>query len=391
MTPFWKLSAAGFAATAITYGPARMGFGLFLPQFKSEFEISTQTGGLVSSLGFLGFFMGLLISQAMTNRRGPRLSIMAGLLAATVGMGAVAAAPNLAILSLGVLLAMSSAGFSWAPFNNVIHRKVEDGARPAALSLVSTGTALGIAAAGAAALLLGIGGISWRLCWAAFAIASALALLGNWMALREVAGTPQAGPAQQWRQLLQASAMPLLGIGLSYGVTSAIYISFAADRIAQAGGVSGLPASTSGSLVFICYGLFGLLGLLTGRLKEVLGLPWLLRLLMLSCALSLGLLALMPTSSVGVVASAGLQGIYVMMMSAVLAFWSERLFPALPSLSFTIVLLAVAAGSVLGPAAAGLASDALGGSPAFLGTAAIAAATAIAFRSRHIRERPEAD
>ena len=68
MTPFWKLSAAGFAATAITYGPARMGFGLFLPEFRSVFSISIQQAGIIASLGFFGFFVGLLISQVMTAR-----------------------------------------------------------------------------------------------------------------------------------------------------------------------------------------------------------------------------------------------------------------------------------------------------------------------------------
>lgn len=388
MTPFWKISAAGFAATAITYGPARMGFGLFVPEFRSVFDLSTQTAGLVSSLGFFGFFAGLLVSQAMTTRRGPRLPVVAGLAAATLGTGIVAAAPNLPVLAIGVVLAMSTAGFSWSPFNNAIHRTVEDESRPAALSSVSTGTSLGIAAAGLTALAMSLGGLSWRICWAAFAIGSALALLGNWMALREVAGTPGPGGEQRWAVLLRSSAVPLLGIGLSYGITSAIYISFAADRIAQSGGVAGLPEKASGSLVFICYGGFGVLGLLTGRLKAVTGLPWLLRFLMLACALSFALPALWPASWPGVVLSAGLQGLYVMMMSAVLSFWSDRLFPSLPSQSFTAALLAVAAGSALGPAVAGLASDTFGAAQMFLGTAALAAATAVAFRDRHIWERP---
>jgi len=388
MKPFWKLSAAGFAATAIAYGPARMGFGLFLPQLKTAFPISTQTAGLVSSLGFFGFFAGLLISQAMTDRRGPRLPIVAGLVAATIGMGIVAAAPNLVVLSVGVLLAMSSAGFSWTPFNNAMHRTIDEGWRQAALSSVSSGTSLGIAAAGAAALAMNLSGISWRLCWAAFALASALALLGNWLALWEVAGTPGPTPAQGWRALLRPAFVPPLAIGLCYGTTSAIYISFAADRIAQAGGVAGLPADMSGNLVFICYGVFGLLGLVTGSAKAATGLPWLLRLLMLACALSFALAALWPTSWTGVILSAGLQGLYAMMMSAVLSFWSDRLFPALPSQSFTAVLLAVAAGSVVGPAVAGFVSDALSGASMFLGTAALAAATAALVRSRHISETP---
>lgn len=389
VTPFWRLSAAGFAATAITYGPARMGFGLFLPEFRAVFSISTQAAGVVSSLGFFGFFAGLLVSQFMTNHKGPRLPIGSGLILATVGIGTVAAAPNLFVLSLGVFLAMSSAGFSWTPFNNAIHRTVDDGSRPAALSLVSTGTSLGIAAAGAMALIMSFGGISWRLCWATFAIGSALSLLGNWLALRDVAGTPGPSQAQRWSVLFQPAAAPLFGMGLCFGTTSAIYISFATDRIAQAGGVAGLPANASGSLVFICYGVFGLLGLFTGGAKAATGLPWLLRLLFLAAALSLGLVAALPTSWTGVVLSAGLQGVNVMMMSAVLAFWSDRLFPALPSLSFTAVLLAVALGSVFGPIVAGFASDAFGAAPMFLGTAALAAATAAAVRSRHIRERPK--
>ncbi|WP_128292474.1 MFS transporter [Afifella aestuarii] len=388
MTPFWKLSAAGFAATAIAYGPARMGFGLFLPEFRSAFGISTQTAGLISSLGFFGFFAGLLISQAMTTRKGPRLPVISGLLAATIGTGIVAAASNFTVLSFGVLLAMSSAGFAWTPFNNAVHRTVDDWSRPTALSSVSTGTSLGVAAAGTAALIISISGISWRLCWAMFAIASALALAGNWAALREVAGTPGPGVAEQWRVLFRRSAMPLFGIGLCYGITSAIYISFAADRIAQAGGVAGLPRNTSGGLVFVCYGIAGLLGLCTANAKAMLGLAWLLRLLMLACALSFALIALWPTTSAGIILSAALQGLYVMMMSAALSFWSDRLFPSLPSKSFTAVLLAVATGSIVGPAIAGIASDAYGPMSMFLGSAALAAATAASFRSRHIWERP---
>ncbi|MGY6707448.1 MAG: MFS transporter [Rhizobiaceae bacterium] len=389
MTQFWKLSVAGFAATAITYGPARMGFGLFLPEFRTELAVSTQAAGLISSLGFLGFLAGLLVSQAMTNRDGPRRSIICGLAAATMGMAIIAAAPNVPVLALGVLLAMSSAGFAWSPFNNAINRKVETGSRPAALSLVSTGTSLGIAVAGASALLMGLGGLSWRLCWAVFALASAVALFFNWTALRPVAGTPGPGPVQPWSLLLrEPAARPLLGIGLCFGATSSIYISFAADRIVQAGGLAGLSANASSGVVFICFGFFGLVGLFTGAVSSAMGLPFILRTLLLACAVSLGLVALVPSDWAGVVFSAGLQGVYVMMMSAILAFWSERLFPAFPSQGFTAVLLAVAAGSVIGPAVAGLASDTLGPAPMFLGTAALAVVTAASFRTASIKQGP---
>lgn len=79
MSPFLKLSAAGFAATAISYGPARMGFGLFLAQFKEGFGISTTAAGLISAGGFAGFLLGLIGAYAATAWRGPRLPVILGL------------------------------------------------------------------------------------------------------------------------------------------------------------------------------------------------------------------------------------------------------------------------------------------------------------------------
>ncbi|CUH39857.1 Arabinose efflux permease [Jannaschia seosinensis] len=365
-----------------------MGFGLFVPEFRSVFSMSTSTVGIVSSLGFSGFFIGLLMAQMLLTRRGPELPVLTGLVAAAVGMGIVASAPNVPVLAFGVFLATSSAGFAWTPFNNAVHRKVRDEGRAVALSAISTGTGVGIAGAGFAALAMVLGGLSWQYCWTSFAVAAALALLGNRAALRSVENQSESGPRQGWRNLARLAAIPLFVIGFAYGTTSAIYISFAADHLVEAGGVPGIPVAATPALVYICYGLFGLAGLASAQIKAMTGLPMLLRLLMLAGAVSVALVAIAPGRWSGLVVSAGLQGVHVMMTSAVLAFWSERLFPTLPSLSFTAALLATAAGSVLGPALAGMASDALGAEAMFFGAAALPAVTALLLRDRHARERP---
>jgi predicted MFS family arabinose efflux permease len=365
-----------------------MGFGLFVPEFRSAFSMSTTAIGFVSSLGFLGFFLALLVAQALLTRRGPEAPVLAGLLAATLGMGIVAAAPNVLVLAAGVFLAATSAGFAWTPFNDAVHRKVWDQDRPTALSAVSTGTGIGIAAAGAAALVMVLTGLSWRICWTVFALAAALVLLVNWVALRPVGKSPERVPQGKWRDLLHPAARPLFVLAFVYGTTSAIYISFAADRVSEAGGLAGLPAAAAPAFVFIVYGLVGLTGLATDRVKARIGLPWLLRLLMAAGALSLALVAVTPANWAGVAVSAGLQGLHVMMTSAVLAFWSERLFPSLPSLSFTAALLATAAGSILGPAVAGLAAGAFGPWTMFLGAALLPALAACLLRGGHVRERP---
>jgi predicted MFS family arabinose efflux permease len=386
--PFWSLSAAGFAATAVAFGPGRMGFGLFVPEFRSAFSMSTSTVGFVSSLGFLGFFIGLLIAPSLLARQGPESPVLVGLAAATVGMGVVASAPNVPVVAVGVFLAASSAGLAWTPFNDAIHRKVKGDDRPAALSSVSTGTGVGIVLAGLAALVMVTGGLSWRICWAFFAGASACAFLSNWIALRGVEKDTEGKQEKEWRELAATAAIPIYAIGFAYGTNSAIYISFAADHLVEAGGVPGVPVGVTSALVYIFYGLFGLAGLLTGRIKDMIGLPMLLRVLMLAGALSLALVAIAPGTWAGLISSAGMQGIHVMMTSAVLAFWSERLFPSIPSVSFTAALLAAASGSVLGPAVAGLASSAFGADALFVGTAALPAATAILLRNRHAQELP---
>ncbi len=81
-------------------------------------------------------------------------------------------------------------------------------------------------------------------------------------------------------------------------------------------------------------------------------------------------------------------GVHVMMTSAILAFWSEQLFPFLLSLSFTAALLAMAAGSVVGPDLAGIMSDTFGAKAMFLSAAALPTITTILLRDRHIREVP---
>jgi predicted MFS family arabinose efflux permease len=388
MTYFHSLSAAGFAATAISFGPARMGFGLFVPQLRDEFSMSSTTIGLVSSLGFLGFFLGLTVVLYLLMRSGPVLPVLIGLTAATGGLAVVAVAPTLWTLAFGVFLAASSAGFAWTPFNDAVHRKVRDVDRPTALSEISTGTSVGIALAGLAAVVTVTTELGWRACWAFFAAVSALALAGNRFALRSI-DRDENGPMRSgWRDIVQPGAQPLFAVAFVLGTVSAIYISFAADHVRTAGGVPGVPASAAPGVLFIAMGAFGLGGLLTGRLRTRLGLPWLLRLLLLTGAGSAILVPLAATTWIGLVSSAGMQGVHIMMTSAVLAFWSEELFPDIPSLSFTGALLAMAAGSVLGPMVAGLLLDMIGATGTFLTVAALPLTTALLLRDEDASAKP---
>jgi predicted MFS family arabinose efflux permease len=78
----------------------------------------------------------------------------------------------------------------------------------------------------------------------------------------------------------------------------------------------------------------------------------------------------------------------IMMVSAVFSFWSVRLFPGRSTLGFTATLLAMAAGSVLGPVLAGLLSAAQGPVAMFLAAGLPPAAVAIWFGLKLRQPRP---
>ncbi|PZX10914.1 putative MFS family arabinose efflux permease [Palleronia aestuarii] len=387
MQTLTRIASAGSAATAIAFGPARIGFGLFLPQFRETFSISTGTAGLISSLSFATFFLALGCSYKLIARAGPRVPIVIGMIAATLGLAAVAAAPNTVVLAIGICLASASAGFSWTPFNNAAQRVLYERDRPGALSVISSGTAIGVLLAGLLALSLAFFGYGWRAVWAVFAAGAAGAAIANLMALSNTVEPAGDAPPRKWRELLTRSAIPLHLVAFSFGMTNGIYVTFAADRVTEQGGLAGLPSQASGAIVFAAYGAFGLLGLLTARIKSVIGLAWLLRALNIGAAMSIAIIAWAPTSWSGVIVSAGLQGIFVMMISAVLSLWSERLFPDLPSLSFTTALLITGAGNIAGPPVAGFVASAFGPVAMFLGTATLAFGTALFLKPGIIREK----
>lgn len=410
MTPATRLTAAGFVATAVTFGPARMGFGLFLPAFRGDFALTTSMAGVIASGGFLAFLVGLLASAWMARRYSARALVVTGALFASVGFAAVAAAGTSSLLVVGIALAGSSAGLCWAPFNDAAERVIPDAGRSNALSVISTGTTFGVAAAAVLALAVIEGALDWRGAWVGFAV-SGLVLAGFARAglpsgrgampagtavndIVEVAlpaaispePSPRAAAAET--SLTRRGVMPLYATALCFGMTNAIFLSFAADRVVTAGGLPGLPDEAAAVVIFLGYGIFGVLGLATGWTENRIGLAALFCVIFGAGALSLVLIALAPTSWSAVIAASGLHGMAIMMVSAVFSFWSVRLFPGRSTLGFTAALLSMAAGSVLGPALAGLLAAAQGPEVMFLVAASPAFVTALWFGSRLKRARP---
>jgi predicted MFS family arabinose efflux permease len=360
---------------------------------------------LIASGGFLAFLLALVASAWLGRRHGERVPVMFGAVAASVGFVAVAAAGEASLLALGVALAGASAGLCWAPFNDAAERVLPDAARAGALSVISTGTTFGVVAAAGLAFAVAEGALDWRAAWLGFALGglvlAALAFAGlpssrrgrhprrdaiEQVVLTTLPAIPDPEPAGA--RLTRRAALPLYATALCYGIANAVFLSFAADRVVTAGGLAGLPDEAASTVIFLSYGICGVLGLATGRIEARTGLAPLLCAIFVAAALSLVLIAVAPTSWIAVLAASGLHGVAVMMVSAVFSFWSLRLFPGYGTLGFTATLLSVAVGSVVGPALAGFLAASLGPHIMFLAAAVPPLATALWFGAKLGRPRP---
>ncbi len=110
-----RLGTAGFCAIAVGFGPARAGYGLFLPDFRDEFGLSIGLSGLVASGLQAGYLVALTLVGLLVARVGPRPFVVVGMSAAGLGMVLVALVPGailLAVWSSIVFAETPSTGFS---------------------------------------------------------------------------------------------------------------------------------------------------------------------------------------------------------------------------------------------------------------------------------------
>ena len=352
----------------MTFGPARSGHGLFLPYFREEFGLSTALLGLIASGLFLGYLLALSAAGLLAARVGPFPLITAGLASAALGMALVAFAPNPPMLAAGVLLAGSSAGWTWAPYNDAA-KHAAGRRRGRVLSVISTGTTFGILAAGLSALLVGQ---DWRSAWLAFAGAAVVALVPNVFALRGRANADATPPDLTWRDLVQVGAAPLFVVTASFGVVNAFYFSFAVDLVVS----TGISRVSGGPILYALVGAAGICGLFTGDAVSRLGACLVLRVTLVGLGVAALLLGVAPSSWAAVGVSASLFGAGVMVVSALLSIWSSIVFAAQPSVGFSATLFVFGVGLTLGPVALSALVGPFGLEAAFLVSGVVAMLTA---------------
>ena len=370
------LAIGGLLAIAVSFGFARYGYGLFLPEIRREFGLSVATVGYIGSATYAGYLIALIVVAVSAGRVGPRLLIGVGGVSAVVGMGLVAYASGPGLLSVGLVLAGTSPAWAWAPYSDAIDLVVAPSRRELVLAFIPAGTAVGTAIVGPLALIAA--GAAWRAAWIAMAVVAAGVAAYNACVLPGGARSapdrrePTHDGGRGW--FARRAARPLYVTALSYGVLGAFYWYFATEALAR----SATNVATVTAVFWTVMGLAGIAGVFAGAMLSRLGLRHSSRLLFIALASAVALLGIAPGSTLVTATSAVLYGPAFMAVSSLLAVWSYQVFPERPTAGFSATLLCLGVGTVIGPAALGTLAEHTDLRTAFLTTGGIALATLLA-------------
>jgi len=340
------LTAAGLAIVAATYGLARYCFGLFLPDIRLEFGLSSEVIGLIAGLSYMGYLAATFAGSWLSTVFEPRLPILLGGIAAASGMALIAWSPTSLVLAVGVFIAGTSPGLAYPPFSDVIVRHTDMGRQNVVYAWINSGTGFGVAFAGPLALYAGS---DWRLAWLVFAGLALVITVWNGFALPRRSPHLETGPRKVslWI-LLERSARTLFLSAFLFGIVSAIYWTYAVDLLTT---LTGNPRDAV--QFWIVLGMAGVTGCFAGGLVNRWGLGRAYLLLALLVGSAIGTLPLLVETKLGIFLSAACFGSGFIVMTALLGMWSMRIFRAAPSIGFGFTFFLLSLGQGVGPILSG--------------------------------------
>lgn len=368
----------GVAMIAVTFGLARYGYGLLLPEMQSDLAVRPGTAGLISSGTYMSYLVANVAVVWVATRFGPRLAVGLAASLAAVGMTVIACAQTVPALAAGVMVAGTAAGLAFPPYADIVARQVHRPRRDLAWSTISSGTGWGVAIAGPIAIAAGD---RWRLAWLIFA---ALAVGAGITAVR-LAPVHSTGrvrrPQLSWTWFFCPKSRPLLVSAVLVGAGSSVWWAFSVDALREAG-----MSATAAKIVYAVCGAASILASLSGAVFDRLGLR---RSYLGACTLlatSLVLLGLGTARPLAALAAAIVFGVFYSAVVAVHGTWSTRIFADHPSAGLAAVNTALTIGTLIGPSLAG-ATIQRAGYPTTLVGAGIIVLTALTFCPPTARRR----
>lgn len=378
-----RLILSSMGLIAATYGLARFGYGLFLPQFQVAFELDAATAGMIQAGSFLSYC--LAAALAVPAAHWPRSLVISAGTSAALGSAVIATATSATALGLGVVVAGAGAGFATPGTVGLISRLVDEPSSERAQTTVNSGTGVGLVSAG---ILLAATTEDWRTGWIIIAVAATLATVATLASARSGgplrpphAGEPTTIARTHPRDFL--ALQRVVAIALCSGAGSAAVWTFGRATLDGASPGS-FPGQAYSITAWILLGAMSVAGALAARLVQrwSLATAWsMTNLAMLLSAMGIGLA---PGQPVAAFTSVSLFGVGYTAMTGVLIVWAIRLTPRTPAASTVVLFVALALGQAMGAWLLGALRDLSSASGMFVAAAAIGA-VAIAAQPRAAR------
>jgi len=359
----WGMVAAGTALIGTCYGFARFAYGLFAPELRADFAMSSSVSGVVGAGSYAGYCVAIVVSLVLTERFGARRLAVAAGVVATVGTATVALAPGPYVLAAGVLIAGSSTGLASPPLAAAVSRWIHAGVQDRAQTIVNAGTGIGVLVSGPVALALLD---QWRWAWALFSLLAVAVTVWVWVTVppataEPVARSSEAATDSPQRRYVPGTAAMVLA-ALLMGASSVAVWTFGRELVTTVGGASSLVSTSMWTVL----GAAGVVGALGGDLAAHVGLARSWTTTMAVMAAATVLLVLLPGNSAAVFVAAAVFGASYIILTALVLLWSTRLYPARAAAGVGLGFLAIALGQAIGAPLAGLLTDVTGATAAFL-------------------------
>lgn len=361
----WRVVVPGTGMIAVTFGLARYGFGLLLPDMHRELGIDPRTGGLIASGAYLSYLAGTAFVVWGIARFGTRTPIAVAAALAAAGMATVATAHGPVQVAAGVMVAGASAGLAFPPYADVVARELPAERRAVPWTTISSGTGWGVALAGPVAIAFGA---HWRLAWLVFAgLAAVVGVVAVLLTPPGRAPSSARLPRLRWSWFVCPRSRPLLVGAALLGTGSSVWWVFAVDALRAAG-----VGPDAARISFVACGIAGVIASLTGTLTRRVGLRrgYLALCLALVCAVAVW--GFTGSNTAAIIAAAAF-GVSYNAVVGTQGLWNADVFATRPSAGLAAVNTALTAGMITGPALAGLVIHAYGYPSAFLAAAGVIA------------------
>ncbi|MDB4837317.1 MFS transporter [Marinomonas sp.] len=354
MNGFWVNGVFGLWVVGTTFGIARYGYGLFLPQAQETFHIGPILQGTIGSGSYGTYVIATMIAAYMSHTRGPRLPVLIGLLFAFSGMALVSVAKTAELFAVGIIVAGASPGFIFPALSDWSIIK-GSGNSDRLFSIMNSGTGAGVVLAVPLALAVSVD--TWQIAWIMFtAITLALGIVSIFIVPTKKRVLPNntiKTTHLDLRYMLIEGAAPLYFCAFIAGLTTAVYWTYSVSAIVSYDSIAN-HIQRPELLFWTVTGLSGLLGALAGDAVLKLGVITSFKLTILSICIALALITFKDGGLTSMLFSAFIFGASFIFITGILSVWTMRVFIERPSIGIGYTFLIFTFGAMFGPFLGGL-------------------------------------